>query len=241
LLLPLAFLGVLAFSLVEATLRRQQCLAACYFLEGTWLRRLFSRALLHCLIAVLIAVTLTTVIAINLAMRPLGFFWLLAADIVAVVLLVRAVQSTLRTKVAPRMLSVVTRSWVSALNGVLLLAALIAMTLFSNGPPYQDRELFNMLAGALNASVSRCPSIELVLQAAAAKDALAWWAILSTDSQFDTDLSTEARLGAWMIFLISDALSAFAFSRLITQIVHWASKSGDQNVHNDSSTASNPI
>lgn len=232
---PLAIPSVatifLLLSLREWSIWRRQCFAGCHFREGTSLRRLFSSPVSPTIFSTGIAVVLGIVVAVEIIVRPLFFLALLAADFALAALLLVGVAEALRSSVSVRAAHVIVKSWAVFVNALILLTALVAWTAYFESPPsWANADFSEMAAGALGTVSSSCPYTHVVLKTAMMKDAAAWWAILSSEARFGNSFGVHLRVIAWTAFLMTGAISAFAISRLIVEIVYRSGVGGARHV-----------
>lgn len=221
---PAALAIVLVITLREAAVMRRRCLAACYFNEGTFLRRLFSGVVWPTLTSLGLALVLAIALMLDVATWDETTLIVLAADVVLLIVILRLVEAAARGSASAKARPVVVKSVSAALNALALLAAIVALRFYSPPPAYADPSLFTMMERAAASFQSSCGTIDVAIQLQMSKEALGWWLALTSDGLVADGggFSAVVRWAMWGLFLVGGAVSAFAYSRYMAEVLHRA-------------------
>ena len=209
--------------------RRRECLANCYFVNGSLLHRLLRSMIAITLAAFFVSAALTTILLVSVPSRGFEVLALLALDSLAITLLYfgffQLAGGLLKVNQAFR--SLFARNWAVAVNVPLVLVALLMIQLHQTPPAYIDPSLdlgATMHAASLNVS-SRCGIVDTLIRLNREAEAFSWWLMIKGTGAIE---DSRLRWVAWIFFLLSGTLGLLAYSRLCTQLVYYAHRLGEK-------------
>ncbi len=111
---------------------------------------------------------------------------------------------------------------VSALVGTLFFIGLSCYVIYhGNMPDYLRPALIDTIKAASDSAYSNCDYTSYVLEFKKMLEGFAWWGMRKAES---IGLNKGFMVAGWVAFIIYNALSGIAISRLIAQIIYWLSK-----------------
>ena len=232
--IPLLVIAIIGYQTAQLALYRRRCFADCVFNVGSPLHRLYYRAALSVLLAVLLSVVAGLSLMLNVLSWSAPVLLLLAFDGFLLAAATPGGVRMLTNHFRPAIAGTASRSLLASVNALLLLPPLLALQYFSPFPPFLDQaSLPNTIVQAYEALGSQCMATNLVVKFHAAKEGLAWWLTLRASMELS---DPTYRWAAWTLFLLSGSLSVWAYSKLVVQVADFAVQ-GDR--HNGVSRADN--
>jgi hypothetical protein len=232
LLIPFLITILLTLAAREQLRHRRQCIADCFFVEGSLLHRFLRGTSLITLTSFVVSAVLTTALLSTAVGWGFPVLALLTVDALLIPLLYLGFYGTatsmLRVNAAYRHLFA--QRWAVTTNLLLLVPTLLFIQLQQQPPAWIDGSL--NLSATLHAASdsvgSACPIVDSLVRLNQEKDALSWWLIIKGTRGTDDNL---IRWVAWLLFLLSGTLSVLAFSRLCVYLVYIAHRirAGDNN------------
>ena len=111
---------------------------------------------------------------------------------------------------------------VSAFVGTLFFIGLSCYVIYhGNMPDYLKPALIDTIKAASDSIYSSCDYMDYFLKARKMLEGFAWWGMFKAESM---GLNKGFMVAGWVAFIIYNALSGIAISRLSTQIIYWLSK-----------------
>ncbi|GAA8150706.1 hypothetical protein HpBT121_02430 [Helicobacter pylori] len=111
---------------------------------------------------------------------------------------------------------------VSSLVGIFFFAGLSCSVIYTNNiPDYLKPALIDTIKAASDSIYSSCDYTDYFLKAKKMLEGFAWWGMLKAESM---GMNKGFMVEGWVVFIIYNALSGIAISRLISQIIYCLSK-----------------
>jgi hypothetical protein len=223
LVIPLGVAAVLTAGLREGALRHRECAATCYFEPGSVIARLLRSRTLVTVYSLVLAMVLSTALALSLLSWGPPELALLALDALLIipVLYLGFLRNPGRWLGLRRETAyVVAKGWTVAINVVGLMTTLAVMQLHSPPPRYLDEsDLGVSMANASRRVESECAVVDTLARLHLEKEAFAWWLMIRASNGIE---DRHLRWAAWIVFLVSGSLSVWGFSRFSVQLVDLA-------------------
>ncbi|GAA9164813.1 hypothetical protein HpHA187_01930 [Helicobacter pylori] len=110
----------------------------------------------------------------------------------------------------------------SSLVGIFFFVGLSCCVIYTNNMPgYLKLGLIDTIKAASDSIYSSCDYTDYFLKAKKMLEGFAWWGMLKADSM---GMNKGFMVAGWVVFIIYNALSGIAISRLISQIIYCLSK-----------------
>ncbi|GAA7325555.1 hypothetical protein MLS101_00650 [Helicobacter pylori] len=111
---------------------------------------------------------------------------------------------------------------VSSFIGALFFAGLSCSVIYTNNiPDYLKPALIDTIKVASDSIYSSCDCTDYFLKAKKMLEGFAWWGMLKAESM---GMNKGFMVAGWVVFIIYNALSGIAISRLSAQIIYCLSK-----------------
>ncbi|GHQ16288.1 hypothetical protein VN1215_03170 [Helicobacter pylori] len=111
---------------------------------------------------------------------------------------------------------------VSSFIGALFFTILSCYVIFhGNIPNYLKPALIDTIKAASDSIYSSCDYTDYFLKAKKMLEGFAWWGMFKAESM---GMNKGFMVAGWVAFIIYNALSGIAISRLSAQIIYWLSK-----------------
>ncbi|GAA9614336.1 hypothetical protein HpVa114_01110 [Helicobacter pylori] len=111
---------------------------------------------------------------------------------------------------------------VSSLVGIFFFVVSSCCVIYTNNMPgYLKLDLIDTIKAASDSIYSICDYTDYFLKAKKMLEGFAWWGMFKADSM---GMNKGFMVAGWVVFIIYNALSGIAISRLISQIIYCLSK-----------------
>ncbi len=221
LLLPLVALGVIASSFIELKLKHRSCSYGCYFNKESWLFKLLSSPYLIILFLLIYSVGLTLTIFMEVIFFT-NIMWIyLALHVGMMVFAYDKIKVTLASTVKPEMHKLLAREFSVKAGSLVLFIVMGLLFYYSDTPSYIVATLEQSVQNATNSVGSDCLVIDYLARVKVELNAAIHWAVLNTTQHIDAN---DAKIYIWLLFLITNALSAVGVNRLIAQNIYLIEK-----------------
>ncbi len=226
LVFPFISMCVLCVGVMELSVKKRECLARSYFVEGTFFYRLFSSRQFVFLKSVFISIFLGTSLALSLITWGSEIIYLLFIDIFILSWGYFKVLAILTGSIKENVKFVIAKDMVVSINAIFLLILLLLIQFYTPIPEYVDASLQATLTGALAVFSTECAVTNFLLTINTQKDAFSWWTMLSVSTHIQNQ---NLKYVAWFAFLFTNGLATFAFSRYTLQLLDLVRIFGDKN------------
>ena len=225
LVFPMAIIAVIWVSVMEFSTTKRQCLARAYFVVNSLPYRLFNSKKIVFIKSVLLSVLLGG----SLVLASVGWNSKTIAVLFADIFFLRWIYGKTLDILTDNLKEAVKYTFakniaVSA-NSVLLMAAIVMIEFYSPIPAYIAPSLNATLTAANGSFTSECNLTHFLLKVGAEKSAFQWWAMLHIDAHIH---DPNVKLAAWVVFLTSNGLAAYAYGRYIVQLIDFCRLFGEK-------------
>ena len=223
---PLVIMTVIGISIMELSVKKRECLARSYFVEGSFPYRLINSKKLIFIKSFSLSVLLGTSLVIASVTWDFKTFTVLFVDIFLLYWIYAKTLGVLMGNIKEPVKFVIAKDISVSVNSFILMALLLLIQFYTPIPSYSDASLKTTLSSAFAVFSSECSITNFLLKVNVQKDAFSWWAMLSVNSHIhDQNL----KLIAWLAFLLSNGLAAYAFSRYMMQLIDLLRMFGRKN------------
>ncbi len=218
----LLILGIVAYSYISLKMYQRKCFADCYVDKKSRLfTMLNSPIMVSCLYFIFSIFT-----SVSIAYSVLDYNWMMWGLVFLTIVVCAAVfgvsEKMLKNIIKEDYLMLMSRE-VSSLIGAFFFAVLSCYVIYTNNiPGYLKPSLTDTIKAASDSIYSSCDYTDYFLKAKKMLEGFAWWGMLKADSMGMNKGFMHA--AGWVVFIIYNALSGIAISRLIAQIIYWLSK-----------------
>ncbi len=224
---PLAITLIIGIGVMELSVKKRECLARSYFVEGSFPYRLFNSKKLVFIKTSLLSIFLGSSLAMASVSWDVKTFAVLILDIFLLRWIYFKILNLLAGNLKETVKYVIAKDIGVSINSFFLMGSLLLIQLYTPIPSYVDSSsLKATLVSALDAFSSECTVTNFLLNVNAEKDAFGWWTMNIVDSHIHDQ---NMRLIAWIIFLLSNGLAAYAYSRYIMQLIDLPRMFRDKN------------
>lgn len=163
--------------------------------------------------------------SISIAYSVLDYNWmmwgLVFCTIVVCAAVFGALEKMLKSIIKEDYLMLMSRE-VSAFVGTLFFIGLSCYVIYhGNMPDYLKPALIDTIKAASDSIYSSCDCMDYFLKARKMLEGFAWWGMVKAESM---GMNKGFMVAGWVAFIIYNALSGIAISRLSAQIIFWLSK-----------------
>ncbi|GAA8232665.1 hypothetical protein BTM205_04970 [Helicobacter pylori] len=217
----LLILGIVTYSYVSLKMHQRECFANCYVNKKSCLfTMLKSPIIVSCFYFIFSIFT-----SISIAYSVLDYNWmmwgLVFLTIVVCVAVFGVFEKMLKNTIKEDYLMLMSRE-ASSLVGIFFFAGLSCSVIYTNNMPgYLKLGLIDTIKAASDSIYSSCDYTDYFLKAKKMLEGFAWWGMLKADSM---GMNKGFMVAGWVVFIIYNALSGIAISRLISQIIYCLSK-----------------
>ncbi len=228
LLIPLGIVGLITFYARDLAMQRRLCWVRCFVDHNHGLSAWLKRTHLSTAVAIFSAFIATVALVSSMTFWPPRLLWVLLADALLLTLIFIGLQRWTKNLLQHGTHAVIIKHWSVTINTLVLLTGLVLAQLYSPIPQYLQAGLLSSLQAANSEIISPCSLIENWIRLAHEVDALSWWLMERGNQHLQAGWP---RGLAWSLFLLSNSLSAWAFSRLLAQLLHLASADEPPHEH----------
>ena len=226
LIFPFISVCVICVGVMELSVKKRECLARSYFVEGTFLYKFFNSRQLVFIKSLFLSILLGMSLALSLITWDSGIMYLLFGDIFLLSWIYSKTLSTLTGTIKENVKFVIAKDLAVSINSFFLLILLLLIQFTTPIPEYVDASLQTTLTSALTVFSSECAVTNFLLMLNAQKDAFSWWTMLNIDSHIHDQ---KLRYITWLAFLLTNGLATYAFSRYTLQLLDLVRVFGDKN------------
>ncbi|TPH88308.1 hypothetical protein FIM48_01135 [Helicobacter pylori] len=217
----LLILGIVACSYISLKMHQRKCFAKCFVNSESFLSKmLHSPIMVICFYFIFSIFT-----SVSIAYSVLDYNWvmwgLVFCTIVVCAVVFGVLEKMLKSIIKEDYLMLMSRE-VNAFVGTLFFIGLSCYVIYhGNMPTYLKPTLIDTIQEAGNSIYSSCDCMDYFLKARKMLERFAWWGMRKAESM---GLNKGFMVVGWVAFIIYNALSGIAISRLSAQIIYWLSK-----------------
>ncbi|WQS97801.1 hypothetical protein E5D90_01875 [Helicobacter pylori] len=217
----LLILGIVTYSYVSLKMHQRRCFAKCYVnKESCLFKMLNSQIIVSCVYFIFSIFT-----SISIAYSVLDYNWmiwgLVFCTIVVCVAVFGVFEKMLKNIIKEDYLMLMSREASSFVGALFFFALSYYVILHGNIPGYLKPALIDTIKAASDSIYSSCDYMDYFLKAKKMSEGFAWWGMHKAESM---GMNKGFMVAGWVVFVIYNALSGIAISRLIAQIIYWLSK-----------------
>lgn len=226
LMFPFIIMSIIGIGVMELSVKKRECLARSYFVEDSFPYRFFNSRKLVFIKSFSLSISLGTSLALASISWDFKIFSLLFVDIFILFWMHSKIISILTGNIKETLRFVIAKDISVSVNSFFLLVLLLIIQFYTPIPAYVDASLKTTLTSAFTVFSSECAITNFLLMVNTQKDAFSWWTMLNIDSHIhDQNL----KFIAWLAFLLTNGLAAYAFSRYTVQLLDLVRMFGDKN------------
>ncbi len=217
----LLILGVVAFSYISLKMHQRKRFAKCFVNSESFLSKmLHSPIMVSCFHFIFSIFT-----SISIAYSVLDYNWMMWGIVFCTILVCTAVfgvfEKMLKGIIKEDYLMLMSRE-ASSLVGALFFIGLSCSVIYTNNiPNYLKPALIDTIKAASDSIYSSCDYTDYFLKAKKMLEGFAWWGMFKAESM---GMNKGFMVAGWATFIIYNALSGIAISRLSAQIIYCLSK-----------------
>ncbi|WP_187907035.1 hypothetical protein [Helicobacter pylori] len=217
----LLILGIIAYSYISLKMHQRKCFAKCFVNSESFLSKMLnSPIMVSCFYFIFSIFT-----SVSIAYSVLDYNWMMWGLVFCTIVVCAAVfgvfDEMLKSIIKEDYLMLMSRE-VSAFVGALFFIGLSCYVIYhGNMPDYLKPALIDTIQEAGNSIYSSCDCMDYFLKARKMLEGFAWWGMVKAESM---GLNKGFMVAGWVAFIIYNALSGIAISRLSAQIIYWLSK-----------------
>lgn len=217
----LLILGIVTYSYVSLKMHQMECFANCYVNKKSCLfTMLKSPIIVSCFYFIFSIFT-----SISIAYSVLDYNWMMWGIVFLTIVVCTAVfgvfEKMLKSIIKEDYLMLMSKE-ASSLVGAIFFAGLSCYVIYhGNMPTYLKPTLIDTIQEAGNSIYSSCDCMDYFLKAKKMLEGFAWWGIFKAESM---GMNKGFMVAGWVVFIIYNALSGIAISRLSAQIIYCLSK-----------------
>ncbi|WP_229765680.1 hypothetical protein [Helicobacter pylori] len=217
----LLILGIVTYSYVSLKMHQRKCFADCYVNKKSCLFTMIkSPIIVSCFYFIFSIFT-----SISIAYSVLDYNWMMWGLVFLTIVVCAAVfgvfEKMLKNTIKEDYLMLMSRE-ASSLVGIFFFAGLSCSVIYTNNMSgYLKLGLIDTIKAASDSIYSSCDYTDYFLKAKKMLEGFAWWGMLKADSM---GMNKGFMVAGWVVFIIYNALSGIAISRLISQIIYCLSK-----------------
>ncbi|WQV84281.1 hypothetical protein KVK67_04625 [Helicobacter pylori] len=217
----LLILGIVAYSYISLKMYQRRCFANCYVNKKS---RLFT--MLHSPIMVSCFYFIFSIFtSVSIAYSVLDYNWMMWGIVFLTIVVCATVfgvfEEMLKNIIKEHYLMLMSRE-ASSFIGAFFFFGLSCYVIFTNNMPgYLKPALIDTIKAASDSIYSSCDCMDYFLKARKMLEGFAWWGMFKAESM---GMNKGFMVAGWVVFIIYNALSGIAISRLSAQIIYCLSK-----------------
>ncbi|WRE32245.1 hypothetical protein KVE90_01885 [Helicobacter pylori] len=219
----LLILGIVAYSYISLKMHQRKCFANCFVNSESFLFEM-----LHSQIPIMVTCfyfIFSIFTSVSIAYSVLDYNWMMwgivFCTIVVCAVVFGALEKMLKNIIKEDYLTLISRE-VSTFVGTLFFIGLSCYVIcHGNMPDYLRPALIDTIKAASDSAYSNCDYTSYVLEFKKMLEGVTWWGMHKAESM---GLNKGFMSASWVAFIIYNALSGIAISRLSAQIIYWLSK-----------------
>ena len=215
-------LVILSWSLLEFKLQQRECAYSCLFTNSSFLYKFFTSPYLITVLLTLYSVVLTATIFLELLFFSKLIWIYLLFHILFMVYLYNKLRIGLKKSVTPKMLKLVAREF-SIKIGSFILFGVFSLSLYYGGAPeYIASSITQTQVNISHSSIgSSCEIIDTFIQMKLYLYTNSYWALSNLTQTLQSEY---AKYLLWVLFIVSNSLSALGLNRVVGQIIYMFDK-----------------
>ncbi len=217
----LLILGIVAYSYISLKMHQRKCFAKCFVNSESFLSKmLHSPIMVSCFYYIFSIFT-----SISIAYSVLDYNWMMWGIVFCTIVVCATVfgvlEKILKSIIKEDYLMLMSRE-VSAFVGTFFFIGLSCYVIYhGNMPDYLRPALIDTIKAASDSIYSSCDCMDYFLKTRKMLEGFAWWDMVKAESM---GMNKRFMVAGWVAFIIYNALSGIAISRLSAQIIYWLSK-----------------
>ncbi|WRC43452.1 hypothetical protein E5L25_01840 [Helicobacter pylori] len=217
----LLILGIVAYSYISLKIHQKRCFANCYVnKKSCWFPILRSPIIVSFFYFFYSILT-----SVSIAYSVLDYNWMMWGLVFLTIVVCTAVfgvfEEMLKGIIKEDYLMLMSRE-MSSFIGALFFVVLSCYVIYTNNiPGYLKPALIDTIKAASDSIYSSCDYTDYFLKAKKMLEGFAWWGMFKAESM---GMNKEYKYAGWVVFIIYNALSGIAISRLSAQIIYCLSK-----------------
>ncbi|WQT30082.1 hypothetical protein FE842_04400 [Helicobacter pylori] len=217
----LLILGIVAYSYISLKMYQRRCFAKCYVNKESCLFKMLNSPIMVSFFYFIFSIFTSVSIAYSVLDYNWMMWGLVFCTIVVCTVVFGVFEKMLKNTIKEDYLMLMSRE-VSAFVGTLFFIGLSCYVIYhGNMPDYLKPALIDTIQEAGNSIYSSCDCMDYFLKARKMLEGFAWWGMVKAESM---GLNKGFMVAGWVAFIIYNALSGIAISRLSAQIIYWLSK-----------------
>ena len=225
LIFPFTIMFLISIGVIELSVKKRECLARSYFVEGSFPYRFFNSRKVVFIKSFSLSILLGTSLTLASISWDFKIFSLLAVDILLLFWIYSKTIYILTGNIKETLKFVIAKDISVSINSFLLLVLLLIIQFYTPIPAYVDASLKTTLTSAFTVFSSECAITDFLLMVNTQKDAFSWWTMLNIDSHIH---GKNLKFIAWLAFLVTNGLATYAFSRYTIQLLDLVRMVGDK-------------
>ncbi len=221
LLFVLLILGIVAYSYISLKMNQRKCFAKCFVNKKSCLSKmLLSPIMVSCFYVIFSIFT-----SVSIAYSVLDYNWMMWGLVFFTIVVCAAVfgvfEKMLKNIIKEDYLMLMSRE-ASSFIGALFFVVLSCSVIYTNNiPGYLKPALIDTIKAASDSIYSSCDCMDYFLKARKMLEGFTWWGMFKAESM---GMNKGFMVAGWAVFIVYNALSGIAISRLIAQIIYCLSK-----------------
>ena len=218
----LIVLLILSWSLIEFKLQQRKCISSCLFTKNSLLYRFFTSPYLLTLFLTSYSIVLTTTVFLELLFFTKVIWIYLVFHTVFMVYLYNKLLNTLKPSVTPQMLKLVAREFSIKIGSLMLFILFSVVLYYSDTPEYIASSITQTQLNIAHSTIgSSCTIVDTLIQVKLYLYTNSYWALSNITGTLQNEY---VKYILWVLFIITNSLSALGLSRVIAQIIYMIDK-----------------
>ncbi|WQT56787.1 hypothetical protein KVE55_01865 [Helicobacter pylori] len=217
----LLILGIVAYSYISLKMHQRRCFAKCYVNKKSCLfTMLYSPIMVSFFYFIFSIFT-----SVSIAYSVLDYNWMMWGLVFCTIVVCAAVfgvfEKMFKNIIKEDYLMLMSRE-ASSFIGAFFFVVLSCSVIYTNNiPGYLKPALIDTIKAASDSAYSNCDYISYVLEFKKMLEGFAWWGMFKAESM---GMNKGFMFAGWAVFIVYNALSGIAISRLSAQIIYCLSK-----------------
>lgn len=210
------FIGIILFLNTYVLLKEKKlCISNCYFNKNSFYYRFFNKRFVIIIASIVSATILTFSLSIAIIRFNIVDFIVFGLDIFLLLYLYNYFNNIniLNENIKYPIL----KNTVSWINSIIISILFIFINIVQTPPSYLSNHLNVTIQKASMETASRCGYIDYPARISSEIAATKWWMMLNVTQKENNKYLNDL---LWVLFLLGNYLSIFAFSRFITELIY---------------------
>ncbi|WP_033123209.1 hypothetical protein [Helicobacter pylori] len=217
----LLILGIVAYSYISLKMHQRKCFTKCFVNKKSCLfTMLNSPIMVSCFYFIFSIFT-----SVSIAYSVLDYNWMMWGLVFCTIVVCAAVfgmfEKMLKGIIKENYLMLMSREASSFIGALFFVVSSCYVIYTNNIPNYLKPALIDTIKVASDSIYSSCDCTDYFLKAKKMLEGFAWWGMFKAESM---GMNKGFMVAGWATFIIYNALSGIAISRLSAQIIYWLSK-----------------